>query len=137
MKERQIEHRGIVKSVLPGIVCIARAQDVACAACAAAQLCHSSEKQEKVIEVATNDASRYAVGKEVTIVGSLGLGLRAALWAYVLPLVLMMVVLCLMASWFGTGVAAISALASLVLYYIILYMLRNKLQQRFQFHILA
>lgn len=135
MKERQIEHRGIVKSVNANVVCIAISQDVACAACAAAQLCHSSEKQEKTIEIIAADASRYAVGQEVTIVGNLGLGLRAALWAYVLPLILMMVVLCFAASWYGTGVAALASLASLVVYYLILYMLRDKLQKRFQFHI--
>lgn len=136
MKERMIEHRGVVEQIVSHTIKVAIVQESACAACAAAQFCHSSEKEKKVIDIPVQDASHYQVGQPVTIVGELGLGLRAALWAYVAPLVLLMAVLLTASSLgCGAGMSALLALGSLLPYYIILYALRDKLQKRFTFRI--
>lgn len=135
MNGRQIEHRGVVERIVSQGVIVSIVQETACAACAAAQLCHSSEKKEKLVEIPCDAPSRYSIGQDVTIVGEIGLGLRATLWAYVIPLVLLMVVLMVSASYLNAGIAALLALASLIPYYIILYAFRNKMQRRFSFRI--
>lgn len=136
MKERQIEHRGIVKEIMPQCVKVTIVQDVACATCAAASLCHSSEKNQRTIDIPCPDADRYSVGQEVTIVGQLGLGLRATVWAYAMPLVVLMAVLSLVYAWTGSeGWGALSALLALILYYIGLYAFRGRLQRKFTFQI--
>lgn len=135
MNGRQIEHRGVVERIVSHGVIVSIVQETACAACAAAQLCHSSEKKEKLVEIPCDAPNRYSVGQDVTIVGEIGLGLRATLWAYVIPLVLLMVVLMVSASFLNAGIAALLALASLIPYYIILYAFRNKMQRRFSFRI--
>lgn len=136
MKERLIDCRGIVKSVMAGAVSVAIMQESACASCAAAAMCHSSEKRQKVVEVLVRDAGRYVEGQEVTIVGEFGLGLRATLWAYAMPLVLLMAVLVVVSRLTGSeGWGALVALVSLVPYYIMLYLLRDRLQRRFTFRI--
>lgn len=136
MKDRQIEHRGIVKEVMPQCVKVTIVQEVACATCAAASLCHSSEKNQRTIDIPTSDAGRYAVGQEVAIVGWLGLGLRATVWAYAMPLVVLMAVLSLVYVWTGSeGWGALSALLALILYYIVLYAFRGRLQRKFTFQI--
>ena len=136
MNKRQIEHRGVVESILPHTIVVSIAQETACAACAAATLCHSSDKQEKKMEIACQDSSSYRVGQEVTIVGSMGLGLRATLWAYIVPLVVLMAVLITASRLTGNeGLGAVIALLSLFPYYILLFLFRNKLQRRFQFQI--
>lgn len=137
MNKRQIEHQGVVEHIFPHAVVVSIAQETACAACAAAALCHSSEKQEKKMEIPVADPSPYRVGQVVTIVGSIGLGLRATLWAYVLPLVLLMCVMIGVAYYTGSeGLAALVSLGSLIPYYILLYLLRGRLQQRFTFQII-
>lgn len=88
------------------------------------------------MEVACDDASSYKVGQEVIVVGDIGLGMRATLWAYAVPLVLLMAVLITVGSQTGSeGIAALAALLSLLLYYMVLYMFRDKLQRRFTFKI--
>ena len=88
------------------------------------------------MEVLVADSSCYHVGQEVVVVGELGLGLQATLWAYVVPLVLLMVVLLTAARLTGReGLAALLALLSLVPYFVVLYLLRNRLQQSFTFSI--
>ena len=136
MKNSQIEHRGVVECVVPHGVRVAIVQETACAACAAASLCHSAEHKEKVVEAHCSDASRYQKGQEVTVVGDMSLGLQAVLWTYVVPLVLLMTVLMGASRLAGSdGVAALAALASLVPYYGVLYLLRDRLQRRFSFRI--
>ena len=136
MKGRQIEHRGVVERVVSHTLIVSVVQDVACSACAAAALCHSAEKKQKLVEVVASDAFRYQVGQEVTIVGELGLGLRATLWAYVVPLLLLMLALMLSVHLTGNeGLSAIIALLALIPYYTLLYLLRGQLQRRFTFRI--
>lgn len=136
MKNSQIEHRGVVECVVPHGVRVVIVQETACAACAAASLCHSAEHKEKVVEAHCSDASRYQKGQEVTVVGDVSLGLQAVLWTYVVPLVLLMTVLMGASRLAGSdGVAALAALASLVPYYGVLYLLRDRLQRRFSFRI--
>lgn len=136
MKERRIEHQGVVESVKPQSVVVSIVQETACGACAAARLCYDSEKQHKTIEVYCGDSSQYAVGQPVMLVGRLALGLRATMWAYVVPLLLLMVVLVGVSEYTGNeGTGAIAALLSLIPYYIMLYLLRHRLQRRFSFRI--
>ena len=134
MKERQIEHRGIVERIMPHGISVSIVQETACAACAAAQLCNSSDKKEKSVEIRLPNASGYHIGQEVTIVGEIGLGLRATWWAYLVPLILLMTVLIATERFTDSeGLGAVAALISLIPYYTLLYMLRGRLQRRFSF----
>lgn len=136
MKERQIEHLGVIERIMSQSVIVNIAQEAACSACAAAQLCHSADKQEKNMEIPCADAAKYSIGQPVVIVGELGLGLRATFWAYVVPLVVLMAVLLIVARATGSeGWGAIAALLSLIPYYIILYILRDRMQRTFTFRL--
>ena len=136
MKGRQIEHRGVVERIMSHSINVSILQETACSACAAAQLCRSSDKKEKIVEIPCYDAAMYHVGQEVVIVGELGLGLRATLWAYVVPLVWMMAVLIGVSRLMGNeGLGALASLLSLIPYYIGVYLLRDNLQRKFAFNI--
>lgn len=88
------------------------------------------------MEIPCTDAHSYTVGQDVTIVGEFGLGLRAAFFAYVIPVILLMTVLIAVAMVTGSeGWGAIAALSSLIPYYIIIYILREKMQREFTFRI--
>lgn len=111
-------------------------QQAACSSCKAAKLCRSSEQKEKVIEVVTPRANHYQVGQEVTIVGSVSQGLQATLYAYVLPL--MILLLCMSAASLrgaGDALAALFGLSIMALYYLVLFFLRSHLERKFSFTI--
>lgn len=136
MNRGEIVHQGTVEQVMSHVVRVSIRQEAACAACAAANLCRTAESKEKTMDIVCQDAARYRVGQQVTIVGRLGLGLRATLWAYVVPLVLLMAVLITVSQLTGNeGLAALAALLSLVPYSFVLYLLRDRLQRTFQFRL--
>ncbi|MBO4613339.1 MAG: SoxR reducing system RseC family protein [Bacteroidaceae bacterium] len=136
MSEGQIQHQAVVKQIMSHAIRVSIVQETACAACAAANLCHSSESKEKLMDIACENAASYQVGQQVTLVGSIGLGLRATLWAYVVPLVLLMAVLVTVSRLTeNEGLGAVVALLSLVPYCFFLYVFRTRLQRTFSFRI--
>ena len=132
-----IQHVGTVESIAGNHVRVRIVQTSACATCAAHKYCNSSESKEKMIDVYTNDAVRYQVGQAVKVLGTTSMGMRAVLWAFGVPFVVLVAVL--YAMWMVTGgdepLSALAALASLALYYLVLYFCRGKMAKRFVFTI--
>lgn len=106
----------------------------ACSACEAKSLCHSAESKEKMIEVHAADAADFEVGQEVMLVGTLSQGLKAVVYAYVIPLILMLVVLFLsLLRGMDEALAALLAIGVLIPYYLIIYLMRHHLTRKFSF----
>jgi len=64
------------------------------------------------------------------------MGTLAVLFGYVFPFVFMLITLIvLLASGFGEGVAGLSSLAGLLFYYVILFLFRAKISNKFVFAI--
>ncbi len=133
---QMIIHRGTVESVNGSHVSVRITQLAACSACAARRLCNSSESKEKKIDVATPDAASFSSGEEVVLAGRLSLGLQAVLWAYFVPLVLLVAVLFVAIDVTGSEPGgALAAVGGLALYYGLLYLNRDRLARKFSFTI--
>ena len=132
-----IQHVGTVESIAGNHVRVRIVQTSACATCAAHKYCNSSESKEKMIDIYTKDAVHYQVGQTVKVLGTTSMGMRAVLWAFGVPFVVLVAVL--YATWMVTGgdepLSALAALASLALYYLVLYFCRGKMAKRFVFTI--
>ncbi len=88
------------------------------------------------MEIPCANPSIYSEGQKVNIVGDIRLGLHATVWAYVVPLMLLVGTLMLATRLLGSeALGALCSLGVLIPYYIILYMLRGRLQRRFTFQI--
>ncbi len=132
----KIRHSGVVASVDGGSVKVRILQASACSACKVASHCHSSETKEKMVEVAGNGISGCGVGDHVTVVADSSVGFRASMYGYVLPLLLMVATLvAVLASVHDEGIAALAALGVLVPYYLMVYLLRDKLRTQLTFSI--
>ncbi|MEG1587319.1 MAG: SoxR reducing system RseC family protein [Bacteroidales bacterium] len=108
-------------------------QNSACSACHAKSACTASDSAEKIIEVPyfSNDLQ---IGQQVTVVGSKTMGWKAVWYAFILPFLLLMAVLTVITETTGNELwAGLLALAVLVPYYLILYILRNKMKSNFTF----
>jgi sigma-E factor negative regulatory protein RseC len=79
-------------------------------------------------------SGRFKENEDVIICGQSSSGLQAVLFAFVLPLalVIFMVVIGLRSGW-GESISALSGLSSLIPYYYILYLMRDKLKRKFVF----
>lgn len=130
----KIKHAGVVDGVEGECVRIRILQSSACSACKVAAHCNASETKEKIIDVMDADASHYQKGDQVMVVADTAVGFRASLYGYLLPLILMVVTLVgVLAATHSEGLAAVSALGILVPYYVLLFLMRNKLRNRLSF----
>lgn len=130
----KIKHAGVVDGVEGVCVRVRILQSSACSACKVAAHCNASETKEKIIDVMDADASHYQKGDHVMVVADTAVGFRASLYGYLLPLVLMVVTLVgVLAASHSEGLAALSALGILIPYYVLLFLMRNKLRNRLSF----
>lgn len=129
-----IKHAGVVDGVEGECVRVRILQSSACSACKVAAHCNASETKEKIIDVMDADASHYQKGDQVMVVADTAVGFRASLYGYLLPLILMVVTLVgVLAATHSEGLAAVSALGILMPYYVLLFLMRNKLRNRLSF----
>lgn len=130
----KIKHAGVVDGVEGECVRVRILQSSACSACKVAAHCNASETKEKIIDVMDADASHYLKGDQVMVVADTAVGFRASLYGYLLPLILMVVTLVgVLAATHSEGLAALSALGILMPYYVLLFLMRNKLRNRLSF----
>ena len=130
----KIKHAGVVDGVEGECVRVRILQPSACSACKVAAHCNASETKEKIIDVMDADASHYQKGDQVMVVADTAVGFRASLYGYLLPLILMVVTLVgVLAATHSEGWAALSALGILIPYYVLLFLMRNKLRNRLSF----
>jgi sigma-E factor negative regulatory protein RseC len=109
----------------------------ACAGCHARGVCgERGEKREIVVK--TPYAKEYAPGERVIVALEHNrMGLISVVWSYVLPLILLVGVL------FGAkalgandGIAAVSSMAAISLYYVALYLMRKMFDKQIKFTII-
>ena len=132
---KNVLHPGIVERVDTNRVFVRITQYSACAGCHAKSACTLSDKKEKLVEI--EDASGdYHPVEAVVIIGQSSMGMEAVLWAFAVPVILMLiaVVAGVSAGWEETASGALGVLV-LIPYYIVLYVLRDKLKKRFVFNL--
>ncbi len=130
MGER-IEHTGVVESVEGGKVCVQIERQSACAGCHARDLC-SIDKKKQVLTLEMGAPVKK--GDVVTVVGEGSLGMRAVVLAFGVPLVLMVLVMFLVSrQGAGEVMVAVSAIGMFLVYYIVLYAFRSRLERKFRF----
>lgn len=131
-----ISHSGIVESIEDGCVRVRILQTSACAACKIAGHCHASESKEKIVEVRTTKAAGRQVGDEVTVCASRRVVSRAMNIGFVLPFLLMVLTLVVVLQLTGSEAkAGLSAVAVLVPYYVMVWLLRERIGRRVSFYI--
>ena len=133
---QRIRHSGVVESIEEGCVHVRIVQTSSCAACKVAGYCNAAESKEKMIDVYCDAVADYKVGQQVTVSTSGQVAVKALLWAFGVPFVLLMAVLLAVLLLTGNeGWAALGALAILVPYYAILWLLRDKMREQLAFTI--
>lgn len=132
--QNTIEHQGVIISIDGKVAHVKIEQTSACASCHVKSVCGASEKSEKIIDANLLDTS-LKIGDQVTVIGQKSLGIQAILLAYVLPFIVIVSMLFIV-NIFTTNELVIGtcALASLIPYFAILRLMRNKIQAKFQFY---
>jgi len=134
-QSKSIEHKGRIDSIHGNKINVSFLAMSGCASCHAKGICSAADMQEKSVEV-TDYTNQYNIGEEVNITLKQSLGFRALFLGYVLPFLLVLsILICLTALGFNEAVAGLGALSVLFPYYLILFLLRNKIRKKFTFTI--
>lgn len=131
-----IKHAGIIESVENGHVRVRILQASACGACVVSSHCHASRAKEKLIDVYETPTNTRKKGDQVTVVASTKTGARAVALGFGVPFLLLLAVLFTTMGLTGSEpIAALAALASLIPYYIGLYVCKDKISGKLSFWI--
>ncbi len=136
--DEQIEHQGVVESVSDDCVVVRIVQLAACAECKAKALCSSAESKDKLIEVKGSGVGNgVSVGEQVTVCGSMQMGWKALRIAFIVPMLLILAV-----GFIGVAILNLQEsttlllmLLSVLLYGLVVYVLRNRIERDFRFWI--
>ncbi len=132
--EHQIEHEGVVETSVSGKVRVRILSQSACASCHARGACTAADQQEKLIDVVSNQS--YTAGEKVVLAGEKSMGLKAAWWAYVLPVFLVIGTLVVsFAITANENLSGVLALAILAPYFMVIRLLNDKFMKTFTFTI--
>ena len=131
----KISHSGIIESIDERCIHVRIVQTSACAACKVAGYCNAAESKEKIVDV-YKPAGSLKVGDAVTVTASSQIATQALLYGFAYPFVLLVAVLVVVLWLTGNeATAGLSALVSLLPYYAVLYLLRDRHRERFAFDI--
>ncbi|MDT8401151.1 MAG: SoxR reducing system RseC family protein [Bacteroidales bacterium] len=133
-KENTIEHSGIVKSTGKDYTIVDIVSHPACSGCLASGICDLSGQENK--EIRTERSIDVKAGDRVLVVMSQSLGFRALFMGYLLPFIIVMIVLITMTSLsFSEPLSGLTALLSLIPYYAVIYLKKEKIGKSFSFTI--
>ena len=138
-KTDNIEHSGVVTSVTGEFITVEILNKSACAACHAKGVCIASDESIRTIDIPQSIstlACDYQVGEEVKVLLKASLGARAIWICYVVPLILLLAIIFIFTK-IGVSelVTGITVLAILAVYYLFIYLFKNKISRDFTFSI--
>ena len=131
-----VSHEGVVTKITDDELEIKILAQSACAACHAKSACSMSEQAEKILTVPRPEGQEFQLLQKVNVRMAVGQGNKAAILAYLIPIILLLAVLFIcLGLGLGEGLAALISIVALVPYYIVLYLKRDALKKKFEYFI--
>lgn len=131
-----VSHTGKIVRITPQVTTVSILQHSACGECHAAGLCGMADLAEKTVDVPTDPYAFHNVGDQVEVLLKASMGMKAVWLCYAIPLVILLgTVLLLIALGVPEVPAALAGLVAIGLYYLLLYLFRNKLKNEYIFTI--
>ena len=137
MKEQGIiEHQGIITGITRDKLSVNLLNISNCSGCHAKSMCNVSDVDNKTIEIDRQPEMALHIGDPVILKADKSAGPRALLLGYLLPFILVTVTL--VVAFNLTGDEPFSGLLSLFMlfpYYLTIYLIRDRLKDKFSFGI--
>lgn len=134
--KKEIYHDGKIIEITPEFTSVEIVSSSACSQCHAKGLCGFSEEESKVVMVPTSPYTERKVGDTVTLALKQTMGLKAVWISYVIPLIILMILVLSLSSVIDNEVwTGLTAIGGVALYYLVIWLLRDKLKNEFVFYI--
>ena len=132
--KKQVSHPGIVDEVGKDFLRVRILSASACASCHVKGACNMAEMEEKLIDIPQENPEQYKIGQQVDVLMNLSSGTKAVMLGYVIPMVILVFTLILALILTGEeGSAGLIALASLIPYYLVLWLRRDQIRKKTHF----
>ena len=134
----KIEHSGTVVSIKDDLIRVRIISVSACGGCKAREACGMAESEEKMVVVRSTHAGDFVVGDSVTVGVRREAGALAVALGYGGALVVLMAVLVVTLGVLGWQEmeGALASIAGVVLYYVVLWLARKKIEHTIHFTII-
>jgi sigma-E factor negative regulatory protein RseC len=134
--EETVTHTGTIRKIAGNKAEVSVISKAGCISCSLNNACSVSDMKEKMIEVDLSQVAQYNEGDNVVVEMKQSYGTWAVLLGYLFPFFVLFLGL-IMFLHFGLnqGLSGILAIALLLPYYGILYLLRDFFKKRFRYHI--
>lgn len=133
---KRICHQGVIESIDGNRAHIRALRSSACDTCDASGSCRSNRGKNFRVDVTDDRLVGRKPGDRVTLEMPAAAGRQAVVAGFGLPLVLFIFALLgVHYAGFGDDTAALAGIGVLVVYYIIIYMLRGRMDHRFKIRI--
>ncbi|MHC1690558.1 MAG: SoxR reducing system RseC family protein [Bacteroidales bacterium] len=131
-----IEHQGEIIEIGIDYIMVEIISQSACSSCNAKSMCSMSEAESKVVEVENKGYEMFEIGETVNVILRKSLGFKALYISYLIPLLILILILLSLSS-FGIGelTTGLSIIIALAVYYIGVYLLRDRFKREFVFTI--
>ncbi len=134
--EHRISHEGIITAINDNNVEVKILSKSACASCNIKGACNMSEMKEKIININTPKANDFQIGQNVMVSMGLGQANKAVVFAYVIPTIILFSMIFILNHFkIEEGINALISISSLVPYYLILFLFRDKMKRKFEYEI--
>ncbi len=134
--ENRISHEGIITEIDSNNVRVKILSKSACASCNIKGACNMSEMKEKIIVIPRPENKDLYIGQEVTVSMGLGQANKAVIFAYVIPTIILFSMIFIL-NYFKVeeGINALISIGSLIPYYLILFLFKDKIKRKFEYEI--
>lgn len=132
----QILHHGVVEKLMPGrnMVGVRIADSDECAACAAAKICRAGNNSSELLAVTVPPGMRLNIGDKVEVTGSEQLHRKAIRLLMLYPtMAIIAVMVGVYLLWGNQLMAALAGVGVMFMFFIILYVCRNRINREFVF----
>lgn len=128
-------HPGIIQQISHKTISVSIVSRSACASCKSQKMCNIAEMKDKIIEIESPKEHSFKPGDKVEVRMAQSAGTWAVFLGYITPFIILISTLLIASLYVNEGIAGLLALASLLPYFIILYIFRKKLKRQFRFYL--
>lgn len=131
-----IVHQGTVMDIMGNMIVVTVTAESACGNCKVKNLCGLSDTSEKEVAVYDKNAADFSIGETVVVGIGTAMGMKAVLWAYILPFFLMLGTIFATKHLGMTELfSGLITLAVAVVYFLFLTLFRKKMEREIVFKI--
>jgi len=134
--EERVSHPGIITKISDKDIEVEILSSGACGTCNIKSACGMSEMKEKFIIVPRPEGKDFIVGQPVRVSMTARQGGKAAVYAYLIPALLMIFTILIISLFeLADWISAVAGIGAAAVYYFILFLFKGKIREKFEYEV--